>query len=109
MPGAGEQRFAAVGFKQFFATDPLLSTFSFTGQDQRLTVIAPTPQYRAAAFLEQQQYRQVELGDCCQFPAQYACLQTGAGSGPWQQVEAQALLGQGQAGTQAGAADGATM
>ncbi|MNJ01288.1 hypothetical protein D3C81_1092440 [compost metagenome] len=60
MPGAGEQRFAAIGLGQFLAADPLFATFRLAGQDQRLAVIAPAPQHGAAALFEQQQYRQVE-------------------------------------------------
>ncbi|MCY1418520.1 hypothetical protein D9M71_340810 [compost metagenome] len=61
--GAGEQGFTGVGFKQFFAADPLLAAFGFAGQDQRPAIFAPTAQHCAATVLEQHQHWQVERRD----------------------------------------------
>ncbi len=109
VPWPGKQGLAAVGRVELFAADPLFAAFGFAGQDQRLAILAPAPQHRAAAFVEQQQHWQVQRRDGLQVPAQYPRLQAGPGRGPWQQVQAQALLRQGQAGAQAATADAAAV
>jgi hypothetical protein len=50
----GEQCLAAVVLGEFFAADPLLAAIGFAGQDQRLAVVAETPQHGGATVLEQQ-------------------------------------------------------
>src|SRR5476649_3012710 len=109
MARTGKQRLAAVVFCQFFAADPLLAALRFAGQYQGPAVLAPASKHRAAMALEQQQDRQVQAVDGVQFTAQQTSLQTCAGCGAWQQVDAQPLLGQGQARAQTGAAGAAIM
>ncbi|CRM22572.1 hypothetical protein [Pseudomonas sp. 25 R 14] len=109
MPRPCEQCLAAVGRVEFCAADPLLAALGFAGQDQRLAILAPTPQDRTTPLLEQQQHGQVQCRNRPQFPTQNPRLQAGPGRCTWQQVQAQALLCQGQPGAQAGAADSATV
>jgi hypothetical protein len=86
---SGEQGLAAVVLGQFFALDPLLAAVGFAGQDQRLAVIANTPQDGGATILEQQQDRQLSAEmsfssrrsrRACK-PARAAARAAGPGSG----------------------------
>ncbi len=105
----GEEGLAAVLDIEVLAVDPLFTAIGLARQDQQLVLRADLAQHGAAAVLEQEQHGQVERRDGFQRATQDATLQAGPGSGAWQQVCTQSLLGQGQPGRQAGAAGGAVV
>ncbi|MCY1422398.1 hypothetical protein D9M71_380750 [compost metagenome] len=106
---ASEQRLAAVLLGQFVDVHPLFAAVGLAGQDQRCAILAPLPQHGAATVAQQQEYRQVERGDAFQLAAQQASLQAGAGCRARQQIGAEALLRQRQAGAETGVADRAAV
>ncbi|MNO93469.1 hypothetical protein D3C76_850700 [compost metagenome] len=85
---------------QRLATDMHLAAIALAEQQPRGVVIFPTEQYRAATVLEQQHRRHGDARDLLQLALQQTPLQTGTGRRTRQQLRAQALGRQRQAGGQ---------
>ncbi|MCY1437194.1 hypothetical protein D9M71_533460 [compost metagenome] len=102
----GEEHPPAVVTLQRLATYMHLAAVALAEQQPRGVVILPTEQHRAATILEQQHRRHGDARNLLQLALQQTPLQAGTGRCTRQQLRAQALGRQRQAGGQHGPAGG---